>query len=49
MQGMPPQMPPLGPPPQMGNPMLEGITNHPDSADSYVTYLESDDSMTGSP
>lgn len=41
---------PQGPPPQqMGNPMLEGMSSHPDSADSYVTYLESDDSMTGSP
>ncbi|XP_063700958.1 insulin gene enhancer protein isl-1 [Culicoides brevitarsis] len=46
------QMPPHGPPPpQMsGNPMMDGTAHHhPDSTDSYVTYLESDDSMQGSP
>ncbi|CAO1304013.1 unnamed protein product [Diamesa serratosioi] len=28
---------------------MEPNTHHPDSTDSYVTYLESDDSMQGSP
>lgn len=39
------------PPPHMsGNPMIDtGAHHHPDSTDSYVTYLESDDSMQGSP
>ncbi|XP_037918411.1 insulin gene enhancer protein isl-1 isoform X2 [Hermetia illucens] len=46
--GMPPV--PQGPPPQMnGPPMDVGSHHHPDSTDSYVTYLESDDSMQGSP
>lgn len=27
----------------------EPIANHPDSTDSYVTYLESDESMQNSP
>lgn len=31
-----------GPPP-------ESLAHHPDSTDSYVTYLESDDSMQNSP
>lgn len=46
------QMPSHGPPPpQMaGNPMMDPTAHHhPDSTDSYVTYLESDDSMQGSP
>ena len=30
-------------------PRMEPNTHHPDSTDSYVTYLESDDSMQGSP
>lgn len=30
-------------------PTMEPNTHHPDSTDSYVTYLESDDSMQGSP
>lgn len=38
---------------QMGGPpgggMDTGLHHHPDSTDSYVTYLESDDSMQGSP
>ncbi|XP_055702120.1 insulin gene enhancer protein isl-1 [Phlebotomus papatasi] len=37
-----------GPPPQMNGPPMDG-SHHPDSTDSYVTYLESDDSMQGSP
>ncbi|SPP78985.1 blast:Insulin gene enhancer protein ISL-1 [Drosophila guanche] len=55
----PPQGPHPHPPPgqQMNGPgpggssMDSGITSHhhPDSTDSYVTYLESDDSMQGSP
>ena len=39
-----------GPPPpiaQISN--MEPHSHHPDSTDSYVTYLESDDSMQGSP
>lgn len=50
MSGMS-QIPPGPPPPQMaGNPMMiDGGAHHPDSTDSYVTYLESDDSLTGSP
>lgn len=39
--GMPPQSQIL--PPQMPP------NHHPDSTDSYVTYLESDDSMQASP
>lgn len=50
INGMPSMQQQVPPPQQMGNPMLEGMTNHPDSADSYVTYLDgSDDSITGSP
>lgn len=61
LNGMPPLQPhqhgPHPPPPghQMNGPpggsMDSGITSHhhPDSTDSYVTYLESDDSMPGSP
>lgn len=30
-------------------PMEPSSHHHPDSTDSYVTYLESDDSMQGSP
>lgn len=37
-----PPMPPLSAPPS------DGMT-HPDSTDSYVTYLESDDSLPASP
>ncbi len=48
--GMPPHgvMPTHGLPPPMNGPM-EPSSHHPDSTDSYVTYLESDDSMQGSP
>ncbi|XP_055600990.1 insulin gene enhancer protein isl-1 isoform X1 [Uranotaenia lowii] len=43
-----PQMPPQGQGPPMGAHMdMSG--HHPDSTDSYVTYLESEDSMQGSP
>ena len=45
--GMPPV--PQGPPLQMNGPQMETGAHHPDSTDSYVTYLESDDSMQGSP
>ncbi|XP_055387308.1 insulin gene enhancer protein isl-1 isoform X2 [Condylostylus longicornis] len=34
---------------QMNGPQLENSAHHPDSTDSYVTYLESDDSIQGSP
>ncbi|XP_053695259.1 insulin gene enhancer protein isl-1 [Sabethes cyaneus] len=45
--GMPP-MPPQGQgPPLVSNMDVSG--HHPDSTDSYVTYLESDDSIQGSP
>lgn len=38
------------PPPSITHHHLEGHSHqHPDSTDSYVTYLESDDSMQGSP
>lgn len=49
INGMPtgPQLPP--PPSLSGGPPMDGSTHHPDSTDSYVTYLESDDSMQGSP
>lgn len=44
---------PQGPPPhQMTGPPMDGMMSqhHPDSTDSYVTYLESDDDdMQGSP
>lgn len=61
LNGMPPLQPhQQGPHPQIpgqqmngppGGSMDSGITSHhhPDSTDSYVTYLESDDSMPGSP
>lgn len=35
---------PPAPPPSMAD-----LQAHPDSTDSYVTYLESDDSMPASP
>ncbi|XP_077296399.1 LIM1_Isl and LIM2_Isl domain-containing protein tup isoform X2 [Arctopsyche grandis] len=37
------------PPPPLHPPMMQDALVHPDSADSYVTYLESDDSMPASP
>lgn len=39
-----------GPPPNMMQtaPQSDSMT-HPDSTDSYVTYLESDDSLPASP
>jgi hypothetical protein len=44
-------MPLHGPPPPIAQlPNMESNSHHhPDSTDSYVTYLESDDSMQGSP
>lgn len=42
-------MPPHGPPPPPITGPMEPSSHHPDSTDSYVTYLESDDSMQGSP
>jgi insulin gene enhancer protein ISL-1 len=47
LAGMPPMA--HGPPPSMSNAQMETGAHHPDSTDSYVTYLESDDSMQGSP
>lgn len=48
----PPSMGPApGPPPGMlpsSAPSSDAMT-HPDSTDSYVTYLESDDSLPASP
>lgn len=39
-----------GPPPPLGSmAQMETGSHHPDSTDSYVTYLESDDSMAASP
>lgn len=43
-----------GPPPPPSHmnqitPMDPNTHHHPDSTDSYVTYLESDESMQGSP
>jgi hypothetical protein len=40
-----------GPPPPSAAPlpMEPNSHHHPDSTDSYVTYLESDESMQGSP
>lgn len=32
-----------------GGPPPDSLGHHPDSTDSYVTYLESDDSMQASP
>lgn len=37
------------PPHQHNLPPGDSLGHHPDSTDSYVTYLESDDSITGSP
>lgn len=39
---------PHEPHPPSAHPIEPG-SHHPDSTDSYVTYLESDDSMQGSP
>ncbi|KAL5280069.1 ISL1 family protein [Megaselia abdita] len=47
-----PSLPQGPPPPQMTGPPMDGMMSqhHPDSTDSYVTYLESDDDdMQGSP
>ncbi|XP_062545649.1 insulin gene enhancer protein isl-1 [Armigeres subalbatus] len=43
------QMPPQGQGPPIPSHMDMSGHHHPDSTDSYVTYLESDDSMQGSP
>ena len=40
---------PHGPPSINHHSIEPGSQTHPDSTDSYVTYLESDDSMQGSP
>lgn len=40
---------PPPPPPMNQLPMEHNSQHHPDSTDSYVTYLESDESMQGSP
>lgn len=45
--GMQP-MHPNNMPPHNG-PSVDSLGHHPDSTDSYVTYLESDDSIPGSP
>lgn len=37
------------PPHQHNVPPTDSIGHHPDSTDSYVTYLESDESIPGSP
>uniref|UniRef100_A0A182N8P9 Insulin gene enhancer protein ISL-1 n=1 Tax=Anopheles dirus TaxID=7168 RepID=A0A182N8P9_9DIPT len=47
--GMPPMPGQGGPVPPLGSHMDLSGHHHPDSTDSYVTYLESDDSMQGSP
>lgn len=36
-------------PPHQHNVPLDSIGHHPDSTDSYVTYLESDESIPNSP
>lgn len=43
MQSMHPNMP------HPHNIPSDALGHHPDSTDSYVTYLESDDSIPGSP
>lgn len=35
--------------PLHNGPPNDSLGHHPDSTDSYVTYLESDDSIPGSP
>uniref|UniRef100_A0A182QA16 Insulin gene enhancer protein ISL-1 n=1 Tax=Anopheles farauti TaxID=69004 RepID=A0A182QA16_9DIPT len=47
--GMPPMPGQGGQVPPLGSHMDLSGHHHPDSTDSYVTYLESDDSMQGSP
>uniref|UniRef100_A0A8W7NZZ0 Insulin gene enhancer protein ISL-1 n=1 Tax=Anopheles coluzzii TaxID=1518534 RepID=A0A8W7NZZ0_ANOCL len=47
--GMPPMPGQGGQVPPIGSHMDLSGHHHPDSTDSYVTYLESDDSMQGSP
>uniref|UniRef100_A0A182R6V2 Insulin gene enhancer protein ISL-1 n=1 Tax=Anopheles funestus TaxID=62324 RepID=A0A182R6V2_ANOFN len=47
--GMPPMPGQVGQVPPIGSHMDLSGHHHPDSTDSYVTYLESDDSMQGSP
>ncbi|XP_052866747.1 insulin gene enhancer protein isl-1-like [Anopheles cruzii] len=47
--GMPPMAGGPGQVPPLGSHMDLSGHHHPDSTDSYVTYLESDDSMQGSP
>ncbi|XP_058059414.1 insulin gene enhancer protein isl-1 [Anopheles bellator] len=47
--GMPPMPGGPGQGPPLGSHMDLSGHHHPDSTDSYVTYLESDDSMQGSP